>query len=281
MSINNTDKYEKYRPKKFLGQNFLVDENIARKIVDSLNIKDDDFILEIGPGHGALTKYFLESAKNYLAVEIDKSIAEKLRVNLFSDSKGKNINIIQKDFLKFDFEKDLKEFLPGRDKEIKISGNLPYNITTEVLFKLFENKDRVSSAVLMIQKEVAQRLIAKPNTKEYGILAVFTQYNSKVSILFNVPPTAFFPKPRVNSSVIEIKLKRDENKVKDYEIFRALVRESFGKRRKTMRNSLKDFFERKKINCGKIDFDFSRRPENLTIDEFVSLANDIQLIINN
>jgi 16S rRNA (adenine1518-N6/adenine1519-N6)-dimethyltransferase len=127
----------------------------------------------------------------------------------------------------------------------------------------------------MIQKEVANRLTAKKDTKEYGILAVMTQFNSDVKVLFNVPPTAFFPKPNVNSSVIELNFRKEKYQVKDYELLRSLVRSSFGKRRKTMKNSLKDFFEKNKIDLKEINFDFSRRAENVSVEEFVTLANGI------
>jgi len=281
MGFSNADKYKKYKPKKFLGQNFLVDENIARKIVKSLCITENDFLIEIGPGYGSLTKYFIESAENYLAVEIDKSIFEKLDNELFSQTKDKNVNILNNDFLKVDLVEIVKKYNPAKKNlNIKIAGNIPYNITSGVLFRLFDNRELLFSATLMVQKEVARRLIAKPDTKEYGILAIFTQYNSGVKILFDVPPTAFFPKPAVHSSIIELKFGNTKFEAENYNIFRELVRESFGKRRKTMRNSLKDFFERKQIEAAKIKFDFSRRPENLTISEFVNLANDINLLLH-
>ena len=274
MGINNTDKYLKYRPKKFLGQNFLIDENISRKIVKSLNITSDDFIIEIGPGYGSLTKYIIKEADNYLAVEIDKGISEKLRSGLLKNEEGRNHNIISKDFLKFDFDNEAGLYNPER-KKIKISGNIPYNITTEVLFRLFENREKISAAVLMIQKEVACRLTAKKDTKDYGILAVMTQFNSNVKILFNVPPTAFFPKPNVNSSVIELNFGKEIFPVKDYGLLRNLVRSSFGKRRKIMKNSLKEFFEKINIPAEELNFDFSRRAENVSVEEFVTLANEI------
>ena len=272
MGIDNTDKYIKYRPKKFLGQNFLVDDNISKKIVKSLDITPEDFIIEIGPGYGSLTKHIIPEADDYLAVEIDKGITENLKNGLLKNEQEKNHNIISKDFLKFDFENDA-DLYNTRKKQIKISGNIPYNITTEVLFRLFENKKKISIAILMIQKEVANRLTAKKDTKEYGILAVMTQFNSDVKVLFNVPPTAFFPKPNVNSSVIELNFREEKYQVKDYELLRSLVRSSFGKRRKTMKNSLKDFFEKNKIDLKEINFDFSRRAENVSVEEFVTLAN--------
>ncbi len=277
MGIDNTEKYLKYRPKKFLGQNFLVDDNISRKIVKSLDLTPDDFLIEIGPGYGSLTKYIIKEADNYLAVEIDKGIAEKLKEDLILINSGKNQNVMSKDFLKFDFVADTEKYNSGKRK-IKIAGNIPYNITTEVIFKLFENKKMLSCAVMMIQKEVAARLTAVKDTKEYGILAVMTQFNSDVKVLFNVPPTAFFPKPNVQSSIIKLDFGTEKYKVSDYELLRSLVRASFGKRRKTMKNSLKDFFEKNSINPEEISFDFSRRAGNVSVEEYVKLAEEIYRI---
>jgi 16S rRNA (adenine1518-N6/adenine1519-N6)-dimethyltransferase len=267
--ISNKEKFLKYRPKKFLGQNFLVDDNIAKKIVRSLNIKENDPLLEIGPGHGSLTKHLVKLSRNYAAIELDKNIIEKLKQQYEN-----KIKIIHKDFLELDFSTDLKDVLKN-DRIIKIIGNVPYNITTEILFKLFKSKDRIDSVVMMIQKEVAQRLIAKPNTKDYGILAIQTQLNSEPSILFNVPPTAFFPKPKVHSSVIRLDFGNEKYNLYNKELFTRIVKESFGKRRKTMRNSLRDLLTELNINTSLINFDFSRRPENVSIGEFVNLSNEI------
>jgi len=280
MGIDNTEKYLKYRPKKFLGQNFLVDDNISRKIVKSLEITTDDFLIEIGPGYGSLTKYILKEADIYLAVEIDKGIAEKLKEDLILKNSGKNQNILSKDFLKFDLAADTERYNTSKRK-IKIAGNIPYNITTEVIFKLFENKEMLSCAVLMVQKEVAARLTAKKDTKEYGILAVMTQINSDVKTLFNVPPTAFFPKPKIYSSIIKLDFGTEKYSVSDYELLRGLVRASFGKRRKTMKNSLKDFFEKNNINPEELNFDFSRRAQNVSVEEYVILAEEIYRIRDN
>lgn len=272
--ISNKEKFLKYRPKKFLGQNFLVDDNIAKKIVRSLDIKENDSLLEIGPGHGSLTKHLVKISKNYSVIELDKNIIEKLKQQYEN-----KIKIIHKDFLELDFNTDLKDVLKN-DRKIKIIGNIPYNITTEILFKLFKSKDRIDSVVMMIQKEVAQRLTAKPNTKDYGILAIQTQLNSEPSILFNVPPTAFFPKPKVHSSVIRLDFGKEKYNLFNKELFTRIVKESFGKRRKTMRNSLRDLLTELNINTSLINFDFSRRPENVSIGEFVNLSNGIFELIN-
>ncbi len=267
--VSNKKKFLKYRPKKFLGQNFLVDNNIAKKIVGACDIKKDDLLIEIGPGHGALTKHLYKLTKNYLAVEIDHTIIEKLILQFDND-----IKIIHKDFLKLDFDSDLNDTFNTKNN-LKIIGNVPYNITTEILFRLFELKDKIEFAVMMIQKEVAQRITAKPDTKAYGILAIQTQLNTSPEILFNVPPTAFFPKPKVHSSVIKLVFGKEKYKLDDRTLFKQIVKESFGKRRKVMKNSLKNLFENLNIVTNSIEFDFSRRPENVSIPEFVKLSNVI------
>lgn len=266
------EKYEKYRPKKFLGQNFLTDENIARKITESLKVTGNDTVIEIGPGQGILTKYLMKLTRNFTAVELDKSIYINLKEKFKEE-----LNIIHQDFLKFDLIK-FSESLTGNSK-IKIIGNIPYNITSEILFKLFNNNDLIDSAVLMMQKEVAQRLQAKPNTKEYGILAVQTQVNSDPKILFNVSSSSFFPKPKVESSVVKLNFECRKYLIKDKEIFRNLVRSSFGQRRKTLGNSLKSFFERMNLTESKPEFDYGRRAENVSIEEYVKLSNDISDIL--
>lgn len=264
-------KYEKFRPKKFLGQNFLVDDNIAKKIISFLDIKDGDNIIEIGPGHGALTKHLVNYKINYTAVELDKFIVEEL-----TNKYGDKINLIHEDFLKVDLTKVFSSQLhDSANSKIKIIGNIPYNITTEILFKLYENKDIIQSAVLMMQKEVAQRLTAKPNTKDYGILAILTQVNAVPKIVYNVPPTAFFPKPKVNSSVVKVELKNDSYVISDVNLFKELVKNSFNQRRKVMRNSLKKLFEEKGIQFESLNFDFSKRPEQLSIQEFVEFSNAV------
>ena len=261
--MKTREKYKLYKPKKFLGQNFLVDDNISRKIVKQLDIKESDTILEIGPGQGALTKHLAGVCKKYIAVEIDSEICNSLKEKY---GKGKFIN---EDFLKF----DLNQF----KKPIKIVGNLPYNIASEILFKLFDHREKITISILMVQKEFAQRLVAKPHSKAYGILAVQTQAFSEPEILFNVPPTVFFPKPKVNSSVIKLNFSNENYEILSRELFKRLVRSAFGKRRKILKNSLEDLFEELKLDFDDFDlfFDFSKRAENLNVEGYVQLSNII------
>jgi 16S rRNA (adenine1518-N6/adenine1519-N6)-dimethyltransferase len=265
--LKTKEKYRIYKPKKFLGQNFLVDDNISKKIVKQLEITNSDFIIEIGPGQGALTKHLAGFCENYIAIEIDKSIADSL-AERYRD-KGK---IICENFLEY----DLSQF----GKPIKIIGNLPYNIASEILFKLFDHRDKITYAVLMVQKEFAHRLVANPDTKEYGILSVQTKAFSQPKILFNVPPTVFFPKPKVESSVIRLEF-NNNYEILNKEIFKKLVRSSFGKRRKLIKNSLKDFFEEYKLDFKDFNFDFTKRAENISVDDYVTLANNIYKIVLN
>lgn len=262
--MKTEDKYILYRPKKFLGQNFLVDENISKKIVNQLDLDLNDIVLEIGPGQGALSKYITGFCKEYIAIEIDVDIANSL-----NDKFGDKAEIINEDFLKYD--------LNSTGKNFKIIGNIPYNITSEILFKLFDNRDIIFFAVLMVQKEFAQRLIAGTNTKEYGILSVQTQAFCQPELLFNVPKTVFFPKPKVESSIIKLDFRKQVHKIDNIETFKTLVRSAFGKRRKILKNSLKDFFTGKNIKFKDYEsmFGFTRRAEDVSVSEYVGLANRI------
>ena len=268
--MRTKEKYILYKPKKFFGQNFLVDDNISRKIIKQLDIKETDTVLEIGPGQGALTKHLAGFCGKYYAVEIDKNISESLK-----EKYGDKCEIINEDFLKF----DLRKFI----EPIKIIGNLPYNIASEILFRLFDSRNILECAVLMVQKEFARRLIALPNTKDYGILAVQTQVFSNPKIIFNVPPTVFFPKPKVESSVIKLTFSDTTYNLADVDIFKKFVRASFGKRRKTLKNSLKDLFEELKLDNSEFEshFDFNRRAENISIPEYVGMSNLIYSKVSN
>ncbi|MBC8185020.1 ribosomal RNA small subunit methyltransferase A [candidate division KSB1 bacterium] len=258
------------KPKKSLGQNFLKDENVAKKIVAALSIKPDDFVLEIGAGTGVLTKYLVHSGATVIAVEIDKNLF-KILENEFPDQK--NVTLYQEDFLKLSF----KEIL-GDSKGWKVIGNLPYVITSPVLFKIFESSFFFDKAVFMMQKEVAQRIAATPNSKEYGILSIQSQYYADVKKLFDVSRNVFFPVPEVTSSVVEFVFKQNSELNKSEErIFRHVVRKVFSQRRKMLRNSLKtvtDF----EINLDQLNFDLKQRPEQLTVSEFINLSKQIAIL---
>ena len=263
--ISTESKYEKYKPKKRFGQNFLVDDNIAVKIVKSLGITEEEAVIEIGPGQGALTKHIINSTSKYIAVEIDKNIANALTL--------KGYYVVNKDFLEFDFVNDVPAGF--KNCKLKVIGNIPYNITSGILFKLLDSSIKIDSCVIMLQREVAGRLAAKMGTKQYGILAVQFQALAEVKVLFNVPPTAFFPKPDVVSSVIRIDFGNNKQKIKDVKIFKEFVRSAFSKRRKTLKNSLSDFFEKHEVKPGVLNLDLTKRAEELSVDEFIRLSNEL------
>ena len=253
------------RPKQSLGQNFLRDENVARKIVASLHARRDDTVLEIGPGEAALTKHLAPLVNKLIVVDVDKRVIGKMH-ELFSDG---SVEVLHQDFLKTDFASILKA---RNATKLRTIGNIPYNITSPILFHIIDNRTHVGDATLMMQKEVARRLVATPNTKDYGILAVFCQLFADVELLFDVSPKCFFPEPKVTSSVLRLTfLEPPRYPVNDEVFFRTMVRSVFGKRRKTLRNSLGYMFD--PLPPRTAQFDLTKRPEQLTIAELVELAN--------
>lgn len=253
------------RPRQSLGQNFLRDENIARKLIAAVNPRPSDTILEIGPGEGVLTKYLVSSCRRLIVVDVDERVIRHLRA-LYPEG---GLEIRHEDFL----ETDLAAVRSGRAK-LRIVGNIPYNITTPILFHILDNRQHVRDAVLMMQREVARRLIAEPGTKDYGILAVFCRLVADVAVLFDVSPNCFVPKPRVTSSVVRFEvLDRPRYALAEEEFFRRMVRSVFGKRRKTLRNSLQYFLET--VPALPSRFDLSKRPEELPLDQLVDLANTL------
>ncbi len=254
----------KVHPKKSLGQNFLQDENIARKIIASLDLKPDDCVLEIGSGTGVLTKYLVQTAVKVVAVEIDKNLAQQLQQQF--SSKG-NFILYQNDILKIAFEPILADY-----RGWKVVGNLPYHITSPVLFKLFEGRHFFDSAILMVQKEVAQRIAAQPNSKEYGILSVFSQFYSSTKKLFDVSKHVFFPRPDVTSAVVRLEFNKavllDKN---EESVFRQIVKGTFNQRRKMLRNSLLAIPDLN-INLDQVNFDLTQRPEQLPVSDFTRLT---------
>lgn len=249
------------KPKKRLGQHFLKDSNIAKKIVDGLNNNDLNCIIEIGPGMGILTDHLIRFKKKIKLVEIDSESVKYLNEKYFD----LNEHIIEKDFLKI----NLKEF----DSPIGIIGNFPYNISSQILFKLLENKNIVDQLVGMFQLEVAKRVCAPPGSKTYGILSVLVQAFYDTEFLFSLSPDYFSPPPKVNSGVIKLIKKKEINLKCDEFLFFKVVKTSFQQRRKTLRNSLKIFNLSDNI---KEDVIFGRRPETLSVDEFVLLTNIIK-----
>jgi 16S rRNA (adenine1518-N6/adenine1519-N6)-dimethyltransferase len=256
---------KKIYPKKSLGQNYLTDENICRNIVDSFNISADDDVIEIGPGQGAITKYILEKTKNLTVVEFDRNNCAILK------NKFPGLNIVNRDFLKFEIN-NTEVHIPAvlAQNKKRIIGNIPYNITTEIIFKLIDERTHIKDVQLMIQEEVAQRFAASPNSKVYGIPSVFVQVFSEPKLLFKVSKNCFYPKPKVDSRVIQFDFSKSmENKINDITFFRKFVRTAFGTRRKTLKNSLSSL----NLDLSKADFDFTRRAETVSVNEFIELSN--------
>lgn len=248
------------KAKQSLGQNFMVDDNMARKIVDAINPTADDIVMEIGSGRGMITRFLQERVKRLIAVEIDQRLYEGLDVMF---KLADNFELVKKDFLKVDLTKF--DF----EQKIKVVGNIPYNITSPIMFKIFDHRQVVSDLTLLVQKEVGRRVVSQPGSKDYGILAVISQAIADVDFLFTVPPTVFQPRPKVDSALIQWTFteKRAQN-IKDEKFFRDIVKKAFGLRRKMLRNSLKEYVD-------KTSFDFTRRPEQLSVDEWIELANEL------
>ncbi|SKC83507.1 16S rRNA (adenine(1518)-N(6)/adenine(1519)-N(6))-dimethyltransferase RsmA [Maledivibacter halophilus] len=269
-----------FRFSKSLGQNFLIDENIILKIIEGSEIKKDDFIIEVGPGIGTLTQYLAEAAKKVLAIEIDKKLIPVLDETLGSYS---NVEIINSDVLDLDLKKMVLDKFCG--EKVKVVANLPYYVTTPIIMKFLEEEVPVKDIVVMVQKEVADRIKAKPNTKDYGSLSVAVQYYCKPEIVTKVPKSVFIPNPNVESTVIRLKvLDNPQVEVIDRKVFHRVVRASFAKRRKTLLNSLS--FSNLGLNKDQIkeilaccNIDPKRRGESLDIEEFAVLSNYISKIV--
>lgn len=257
------------RPKKSLSQNFLINDKAARRIVESLDSKKDEIVLEIGAGKGALTKHLLEKAKKVLAVEIDKRLCDHLRERF---REKENLSVINEDILKINLQ-DL--FQPA--SVCKVVGNLPYQITSPVLSLLFENRKIITLCVLMVQKEVALRISSVPGAKDWSPLSIAIQLYADVKILFHLKPNSFFPRPKVESSVLKIIfLSEPRVCVEDEKFFFQVVRSAFGQRRKTLSNSLSANLDLPKkeieVILNKIGIDPQRRAETLSLSEFAGLS---------
>jgi len=265
------------RPKRSLSQNFLTNDRAARRIVERLELKEDETVLEIGSGRGALTKYLLDKAEKIFAVEIDKQLCSYLEQRFVSK---KNLKIINKDILKVNF-KDL--ISPG--SFCKVVGNLPYQITSPVLSLLLKNKEFISLCVLMVQKEVALRICASPGDKDWSPLSIAVQLYSDVKILFHLRSSSFFPQPKVISSVIRIVFPSEPKvRVPDEKLFFWVVRSAFGQRRKMVLNSLAanlDLPKRKiEVILDKAGIDPQRRAETLSLNELARFSSSLNEVLN-
>lgn len=276
---NTIEVLQKYRfnfQKKF-GQNFLIDTHVLDKIIDASGVTEDDFVLEIGPGIGTMTQYLCERAREVVAVEIDKNLIPILSDTLKNYS---NVTVINEDILKLDICKLAEEKNQG--KPIKVVANLPYYITTPIITGLFESHVPIDSITIMVQKEVAERMQAKPGSKEYGALSLAVQYYAKPEIVANVPPNCFMPRPNVGSAVI--RLTRHEKppvEVEDEKLMFRIIRASFNQRRKTLANGLnnspeihlpKEVIQESIVSLGVPE---NIRGEALSLEQFAELSNEI------
>jgi 16S rRNA (adenine1518-N6/adenine1519-N6)-dimethyltransferase len=252
------------KPIKSLGQNFLRDENILRNIVESLALQDGDVVVEIGSGQGALTKHLFEKPVKLIGIEVDERA-----VRLLQERFGEKLELLHRDVLDVNLD-ELAQHNGRNGRKVRVVGNIPYYLTSEILFWLFDARAAVSDATLMVQFEVARRLVAPPKNKEYGILSIFTQFYTECEMLFRVSRNCFFPKPEVDSAVVRFKFKEQLPDC-DEMLFRSIVRSTFGQRRKTLRNGLKSMgFDDAVLN--KIQFDLTKRPEELGVEEFLLLT---------
>jgi len=247
------------KARKRFGQNFLHDSNVILNIIDAVAPARTDTIFEIGPGHGALTASLAEHAADVTVVEIDRDLAAKIRT-LYPDLK-----IVVSDILKFDFA----SWQPA--KPARVIGNLPYNISTPLLFRLFTTLNKIQDMHFMLQLEVVNRLAAAPSTSDYGRLSVMSQYYCDIEKLFEVPATAFTPAPRVTSAIVRLTPKLHPSKASDELLFSDIVSAAFGQRRKTIRNSLKPYADTDTLIQAGIEP--GERPENLTLQQFINCAN--------
>lgn len=255
-----------HKPRKRFGQHFLADQSIIQRIVDVLAPRSDETLVEIGPGQGALTLPVLREARTLDAVEFDRDLLLGLRERCAHIG---DLRLHEADALQFDFSSLKQEGRP-----LRVFGNLPYNISTPLIFHLLDYNGLIKDMLFMLQKEVVMRLVAQPRSADYGRLSVMTQYYCQADLLFDVPPESFFPPPQVNSSIVRLvpysKLPYQAN---DMKLFRQLVKLAFGQRRKTLRNGLKtvvtdEMWEQLPVSP-------KSRAEELSVEAFVELANRI------
>lgn len=270
-----TPQEARHAPRKRFGQNFLHDTSIIRQIVDSIRLSRADNLLEIGPGLGALTEPLLAEVDGMTVIELDRDLASQLKINIGANSHP-NFSIVNANALEMDYRELAKTINKGK---MRVVGNLPYNISTPILFRLLEFADVVQDMHFMLQKEVVERITASPNTKAYGRLSVIMQYYCETDYLLTVPKGAFNPPPKVTSAVFRLTPFVDKLiKANDEKLFATIVRESFNHRRKTLRA----IFKSNQLLPTLSDEDFEKlnispqaRPEVLSVQDFVRLSNSI------
>lgn len=253
-----------HKARKRFGQNFLTDDNIIDKIVRHIVPQRDDLMVEIGPGQGALTRPLIDETDHLHAVELDRDLIALLEQQIHT----RHLTIHSADALRFDFS----ELTHDTDKKLRVVGNLPYNISTPLMFHLIKQLDIIQDMHFMLQKEMVVRLTSQPNTKHWGRLAIMVQYHCQADYLFTVPPTAFNPPPKVDSAIIRLTPHAEKSAIAEDEmLFANLVNQAFTQRRKAIRNGIKSYLSAEEIEAAGIDPGL--RPEALNVAEFVQLAN--------
>ncbi len=253
-------KAKRHRPRKRFAQNFLVDQSIIHKIIEAIHVQPEDHVVEIGPGRGALTRGLIASGCTLDLIELDRDLA----TSLAADWQNNSTTVHQADILKIDISTLRKS------SKLRLIGNLPYNISTPLLFHLFEFLDHIQDMYFMLQHEVVQRLIAEPSSKSYGRLSVMCQYHCEIERKFAVPPTSFRPAPKVHSAVVRLlPHKHKPQQALDTGMLEKVVSRAFNQRRKTLRNSPKEI----RIDLEALHIDAGLRPENLHIEDYVRIAN--------
>lgn len=251
-------------PRKRFGQHFLCDQAVIERIVACIAPHPREHLIEIGPGQGALTLPLLKRLRYLEAIELDRDLITELEVRT---RHAGELKLYSADAMAFDYAS-----IKTDDRMLRVVGNLPYNISTPLMFHLLSYADIIKDMVFMLQKEVALRLAAKCSTPDYGRLSVMVQYHCQVDLLFDVPPSAFFPPPKVDSSIIKLTPYRKKMQpVKDYFVFESVVKQAFSQRRKTLRNTLKNTVD--DAMWERLQIDSTKRAENLTTMDFIKIAN--------
>jgi 16S rRNA (adenine1518-N6/adenine1519-N6)-dimethyltransferase len=262
----NSKTHLGHQAKKRFGQNFLHNDAVISDIIDAINPEPGENLVEIGPGLGALTEPVIERAKKLSVVELDRDLAKRLRHHPFL---APHLTIYETDALSFDFAQ-----LATDEKPLRIFGNLPYNISTPLIFHLLTFKDKVQDMHFMLQKEVVQRMAAEPHCKAYGRLSIMTQYQCQVIPVMEIGPEAFKPAPKVDSAIVRLIPHTDiKNPVKEISALNTVCLAAFNQRRKTIRNGFKNLISVAQLES--LNIDANLRPENLTLDDYIMLANFI------
>ncbi len=251
------------KPLKKFGQNYLIDKNIVQKMIQTLNLVTTDSVLEIGPGKGFITNELFRAIKNLTAVEIDSRVIFELK-NSFP-----KLNLIEADFIKFELRSLNIDF------PIKIIGNIPFNLIGDILFKLVSEKKLISEAVFILPHDIAKRIVASKRTKEYGILTIIFNYFAQPRIIQKVSPNVFLPRPNIDAAIVHFDFMKKEDPNVERNLFIKVVKASFGNRRKTLNNSLRNSIF-KDCDFSNLELSLTKRAEELDIEDFITLTKYIQ-----